>query len=97
VGFLVQFFGFVRGYQTRVVEEMTEGINIIGKDVYEYLKNVKRYGHRGQTLKEIKLQFYGFINEKSIEAQLERLKKGKYVRAVKIRYKKHDVIFYEVV
>jgi hypothetical protein len=76
---------------------MSEPLSFVARDVYEYLVNLKRYGHRGQTSREIVLKFYGITSEPGVLKQLARLKKGKYVREVKLRYKKHEVIFYEAI
>ena len=70
-------------------------LNFVASDVLSYLNHLKRYGCRGQTSGEIKFHFWGVISERSIESQLERLKKGKYVREVKLKYKNKEIILYE--
>lgn len=70
-------------------------LGFIARDVLEYLRNLKRYGHRGRTSQEITLAFVGVISESSVFKQLERLKKARLIREVKISYNKREVIFYE--
>jgi hypothetical protein len=50
------------------------------QDVYDYLQQLKHYGHRGRTSYEICAKFAGIFSESTILKQLARLQKGKYIK-----------------
>lgn len=78
--------------------ERLDPFSLASRDVYSYLKELKKLGHRGQTSRELILKFWGVISERTVLSNLARLKKAKYIRARKIKYNsKIYVTFYEAI
>jgi DNA-binding Lrp family transcriptional regulator len=74
----------------------SKNLDYISRNVLEHLQNLKRYGHRGQTINEIYFKFWGVIAEQSVRAQILRLEKWKLIRKITVKIKKNQkVIFYE--
>lgn len=81
----------------RIQESLSHVDDIQAGDIFEYLTKLKKYGHRGQTNKELIAEFIGTMSSRAIYYQLERLVKGKQIRIVKIKYKRHELVLYEAI
>ena len=78
------------------VEIKEKDLGFVSGDILRYLQDLKRYGHRGQTINEIYFKFWGIISERAVRKQIYNLKKWKFIKEKKIDYSKSKkVIFYE--
>lgn len=75
------------------VNEIKESNSLLG-----YLNTLKRYGHRPRTSEEIILHFEanGILSRRAVVKQIERAKKWKEIKEIKIKIGKQNILLYEV-